>query len=270
MATNGIIDDRGRRADVPQHGLNVIKLGGKSVETESGRAQLAQRIAALRSAGWKLVIVHGGGAQVTAALAASGIEARFVNGLRVTDEKVLEVGEPVFAHIGKLIAHALSVAGAPAVALTGRDARLLRGVVKDPQLGRVGTVTSVDADLLRHLVFNGVTPVVGPIAVDAHGALNVNADEVASAIAKAVHAQDLLLLTDVPNVRDAQGKPIATLTPAQAQALISSGAATGGMIPKINGALEALRSGVARVRVLDEPGLTALAQGKEAGTVFVQ
>ena len=252
------------------NGINVIKLGGRSVETAEGRAQLAQRIAALRSAGWKLVIVHGGGAQVTAALAAAGIEARFVEGLRVTDEKVLEVAEPVFGHIGKSLAHALTVAGAPAVALTGRDAYLLRGVVKDPALGRVGTITSVEADLLRHLVFNGITPVVGPIAVDDAGALNVNADEVASAIARAVHAQDLLLLTDVPNVRDAEGKPIATLTPAQAQSLITSGAATGGMIPKINGALEALKSGVARVRVLDEPGLTTLAQGKEAGTVFAE
>lgn len=255
---------------MPQHGLNVIKLGGRSVETQEGRAQLAGRIAALRAAGWKLVIVHGGGAQVTAALAAAGIEARFVNGLRVTDEKVLEVGEPVFAHIGKLIAHALTVAGAPAVALTGRDAQLLRGVVKTPQLGRVGTVTSVDAELLRHLVFNGITPVVGPIAVDSEGALNVNADEVASAIARGLRAQDLLLLTDVPHIRDAQGDPIDTLSPSAAQGLIRSGAATGGMIPKINGALDALASGVARVRVLDEPGLTKLAAGQEAGTVFMQ
>ncbi|HET6405698.1 MAG TPA: acetylglutamate kinase [Candidatus Thermoplasmatota archaeon] len=250
------------------NGINVIKLGGKSVETESGRAQLAQRIAALRGAGWKLIVVHGGGAQVTAALANAGIEARFVNGLRVTDEKVLEVAEPVFGHIGKTIAHALTEAGAPAVALTGRDAHLLRGVVKDASLGRVGTITAVEADLLRHLVYNGVTPVVGPIATDASGPLNVNADEVASAIAKAVHAKDLLLLTDVPNVRNGQGKPIPTLTPAGAQELIRSGAATGGMIPKIQGALDALTSGVARVRVLDEPGLTKLAAGEEAGTVF--
>lgn len=252
------------------NGINVIKLGGKSVESGEGRAQLAQRIAALRSSGWKLVVVHGGGAQVTAALATAGIEARFVDGLRVTDEKVLEVGEPVFAHIGKTVAHALSEAGAPAVALTGRDAHLLRARVKDPRLGRVGTVTSVDAELLRRLVSNGITPVVGPIAVDERGALNVNADEVASAIAKAVHAQDLLLLTDVPAVRGADGRPVAQLTPAQAQELVASGAASGGMIPKINGALEALRSGVARVRVLDEPGLTKLAAGEQTGTVFVQ
>lgn len=251
------------------NGINVVKLGGRSVETEAGRAQLAERLATLRAAGWKLVVVHGGGAQVTAALAAAGIEARFVDGLRVTDEKVMEVAEPVFAHIGKLVAHALSVAGAPAVALTGRDACMTRAVVKDAALGRVGTVTHVDAELLRHLAYNGVTPVVGPIGVDDDGPLNCNADEVASAVARALGAKDLLLLTDVPAVRNAQGKPIPTLTPAGAQELIRTGAATGGMIPKINGALEALSSGVARVRVMDEAGLTRLAQGEEAGTVFV-
>lgn len=250
--------------------LVVVKLGGRSVETVEGRAQLAQRLAALVQSGARLVAVHGGGAQATAALAASGIEARFVNGLRVTDAKVLEVAEPVFAHVGKTLAHALTAAGAPAVALTGRDAGLLRAVVKDPALGRVGTVTSVDADLLRHLAYNGLTPVVGPVAVDDEGALNVNADEVASAVAKALGARDLLLLTDVPAVRNGQGKPIPVLTPAGARALVESGEASGGMIPKIQGALDALASGVGRVRVLDEPGLARLAAGEDAGTLFTE
>jgi acetylglutamate kinase len=130
-------------------------------------------------------------------------------------------------------------------------------------------VTGVDAQTLRHLAYNGLTPVVGPIAVDAEGALNVNADEVASAVARALGARDLILLTDVPAVLDAQGKPIATLTPSQAEGLITAGVARGGMIPKIDGALEALRSGVARVRVMDEPGIAKLAAGEEAGTVFI-
>lgn len=249
-------------------GTLVVKLGGRSIETESGRRLLAQRLSALSRSGAKLVVVHGGGAQVTAALAASGIEARFVDGLRVTDEKVLEVAEPVFAHVGKTLAHALTEAGAPALALTGRDARLLRGVVKDPALGRVGTVTWVNADLLRHLVFNGLTPVVGPIATDEEGPLNVNADEVAAAVARAVGARDLLLLTDVPGVKGADGALLHALTPEAARGLIAEGVATGGMVPKINGALDALASGVGRVRVLDEPGLERLASGADAGTVF--
>ena len=249
-------------------GITVVKLGGKSIETPSGRKQLAERLAALRSAGHRLVIVHGGGAQVTSALAHAGIEARFVNGLRVTDEKTLEIAEPVFAQIGKLLAHALSVAGAPAISLSGRDALITQGVVKDAQLGRVGTVTTVDAETLRHLVFNGLTPVLGPIAVDAGGPLNCNADEVASAVARSVGARDLLLLTDVPAVRGVTGKPIAVLTRAGADELIRSGVASGGMIPKIEGALAALSAGVGRVRVLDEPGLTTLASGQDAGTLF--
>jgi len=245
----------------------VVKLGGRSIETETGRAQLAARLAALPG---KKVIVHGGGAQVTSALQAAGIEARFKDGLRVTDEKTLEIAEPVFAQIGKQLAHALTRAGAPAVSLTGRDAALLRGVVKDPQLGRVGTVTQVSADVLRHLAFNGLTPVVGPIAVDDAGALNVNADEVASAVARALHASDLLLASDVPGVKGPDGLLVPHLTDATARELIASGVATGGMIPKITGALEALASGVARVRVLDEPGLSKLAAGHPAGTTFTE
>lgn len=252
------------------NGFTVVKLGGRSIESEAGRAQLAERLNALRLAGHQLVVVHGGGAQVTSALAAAGIEARFVGGLRVTDEKTLEVAEPVFAHVGKTLAHALTVAGSPAVALTGRDARLLAGHVKDAALGRVGTVDDVDAELLRHLAFNGVTPVVGPIAVDSFGPLNVNADEVASAVAKALGARELLLLTDVPGVRGASGAVEPKLTPAAAKVLVEKGVATGGMIPKITGALDAVASGVQRVRVLDEPGLVRLAAGQDAGTLFAE
>lgn len=250
------------------NGFTVVKLGGRSIETESGRAQLAQRLTALRAAGHRLVVVHGGGAQVTTALANAGIEARFVNGLRVTDAKTLEVAEPVFALIGKLLAHALTTAGSPAVSLTGRDANLVVAHVKAAALGRVGSVDDVDAELLRHFAFNGVTPVIGPIAVDEHGALNVNADEVAAAVAKALGARDLLLVTDVPAVKGLDGSPIAKLTSANAKQLIADGVATGGMVPKIQGALDALAFGVARVRVLDEPGLTRLASGEAAGTVF--
>jgi acetylglutamate kinase len=267
MTTTAIVQQPSQNANA-LHGTLVVKLGGRPLETPQGRAQLAQALVQLRSRGAKLVVVHGGGVQVTNALAAAGVEARFVDGLRVTDEKVLEVAEPIFAHIGKTLAHALSVAGAPAVALTGRDALLVQAVVKDPALGRVGTVTAVEAELLRHLAFNGVTPVVGPIAVDAQGPLNVNADEVAAGVAKALGAKELLLLTDVPAVRNSDGKPIPALTPKTARDLIDAGVATGGMIPKITGALDALASGVARVRVLNEQGLAQLAAGEEAGTVF--
>lgn len=248
----------------------VVKLGGRSVETPEGRAQLGRRLAGLVQQGVHLVVVHGGGAQVTAAMDAAGLKPTFVDGLRVTDARVLEVGEPVFAHIGKTLAHALSGAGAPAISLTGRDAGLLRAVVKDAKLGRVGTVTHVNAELLRHLYYNGVTPVVGPVAVDEVGPLNVNADEVASAIATALGARDLILLTDVPGVKDASGRVAAVITFHAAERLVAEGVATGGMVPKIRGALAALRAGVQRVRVLDDTGLARLAEGEAAGTVFTE
>ncbi len=243
----------------------VIKVGGRTIETSEGRRALAEKLAALDAS---LVVVHGGGAQVTAALTAAGIESKFVGGLRVTTEKSLEVAEPVFAQTGKLLAHVLSEAGVPALALNGRDARLVRATVKDAALGRVGTVTHVASDILADLAEIGLVPVIGPIATDEAGSLNVNADEVASAVAVSLRAAELLLLTDVPAVRGADGAPIPKLTPATALALIESGVAIGGMIPKIHGALEALRSGVARVRITDESGLGKLATGEDAGTVF--
>lgn len=246
----------------------IVKLGGRSIETAEGRAQLARRLSAIVQHGVHLVVVHGGGAQVTAAMDEAGLRPVFVDGLRVTDERVLEVAEPVFAHIGKTLASALTNAGAPALALTGRDARLIEATVKDAALGRVGTVTRVNADLLRHLYHNGITPIVGPIGVDMHGALNVNADEVASAVARALGAKDLLLLTDVPGVKDANGALLSHLTPAEARRLVADGVATGGMVPKIGGALDAIASGVQRVRVLDDLGLERLSTGASAGTVF--
>ena len=117
---------------------------------------------------------------------------------------------------------------------------------------------------------HGLVPVVGPIAVDAQGPLNVNADEVASAVARALHASDLVLLTDVSGVKGTDGLIVPHLTRASAQQLIAEGVATGGMIPKIQGALEALASGVARVRIVDEPGLSKLSVGQSAGTAFTE
>lgn len=248
----------------------VVKLGGRPIESPEGRAALAAQIATLRTSGVRPIIVHGGGVQVTRALEAAGIEARFVEGLRVTDERTLETAEPVFTHVGKLIAHALTEAGAPAIALTGRDAALLEGVVKDPALGRVGTIIGVNKALLETLGDNGLTAVVGPLAVDAHGALNVNADEVAGALASAIGARELVLLTDVPAVRNSDGEPIRHLTRAAALALIDGGVATGGMVPKLRGALDALAHGVRSVRVLDTVGLGDYCRGQPAGTLFTE
>lgn len=252
--------------------LIVVKLGGRSFESREARARQAQVIASLVQNGAQVVVAHGGGAQVTAALALHGIEARFVEGLRVTDDKTLEVMEPVVAGLGKELAHALTAAGAPAVSITGRDARLVRGHVKKRELGRVGSVDAVNVDLLRGLAMLGLTPVVGPIAVDDHGPLNVNADEVASALAKALKASHLVLCTDVDGVKDAHGKLLARVSATEARDLVATGVATGGMIPKINGALDAIAAGVGTVHIVngqDPEALAVLFSGRAVGTAIV-
>lgn len=252
--------------------LAVVKLGGRSFESPEGRAKLAAAIARLVKAEAHVVVVHGGGKQVTQAMEAAGLAATFVGGLRVTTPEALAIAEPVLTTLGKELAHALTLAGAPAIGLTGRDARVVTAVVKDPALGRVGTVTAVEADVLRFLYFNGLTPVVAPLALaDDSGMLNVNADEVAAAVARALGAKHLVLLTDVEGVKGSQGNVIASLTPTAARALVHDGTIKGGMVPKVVGALDALAGGVKHVHVLsgERPdALDALARGETVGTTF--
>ena len=254
-------------------GLVVVKLGGRSFESLEGRERLARAVARLVDAGADVVVVHGGGAQVTRAMAAAGLTATFVNGLRVTTPEALAVAEPVLTALGKGLAHALTAAGAPAIGLTGRDAGVLTADVKDPALGRVGTVTGANADVLRFLYHNGLTPVLAPLALAPDGGmLNVNADEVAASVARLLAAKHLVLLTDVEGVRGADGAVLRTLTPAAARLLVETGVATGGMVPKVLNALDALRDGVKHVHVLSgerADALDALARGEPAGTTFV-
>lgn len=252
--------------------LAVVKLGGRSFESAEGRQRLAAAIGRLVGAEAHVVVVHGGGKQVTQAMEQAGLKATFVNGLRVTTPEALAIAEPVLTTLGKELAHALTLAGAPAIGLTGRDARVVTGVVKDPALGRVGTVNGVESDVLRFLYFNGLTPVLAPLALGADGAmLNVNADEVAAAVARALGAKHLVLCTDVEGVKGRDGRVVAHLTPHAARSLIHDGTVSGGMVPKVTGALEALEGGVKHVHVLsgERPdALDALARGESVGTTF--
>ncbi|HVL48221.1 MAG TPA: acetylglutamate kinase [Candidatus Thermoplasmatota archaeon] len=268
MSTKIVVpEEKGR-----MKGIAVVKLGGRPLETAEGRARLAEALATLVASDVRLVVVHGGGAQITAALEREGVKPTFARGLRVTDARTLEVVETVLTRLGKDLAHALTRAGAPAVGLTGRDGNLLAGAVKDPELGLVGSVARVDAEVLRHFAFNGLTPVVAPIAVTPEGgALNCNADEAASAVAAAMGARHLVLATDVDGVRDATGAIAPTLSAAAARKLIADGVATGGMIPKIENALAALDSGVKRVHVVngsDPAALARLFAGESVGTTL--
>lgn len=249
----------------------VVKLGGRTFEERAPRRRLAAEIAWLSRAGAHPVVVHGGGARITAELSASGMDARFVRGLRVTGPDVMAVVERVLTLLGKELAQEISDAGAPALSLTGRDAGLLRGQEKDRDLGRVGDVVGVNSSAIRRLAELFV-PVLAPVAMDSDGPLNVNADEAAAAIARALQARALVLMTDVEGVLGADGRLVPRLTAAEARALVDGGVAKGGMIPKIEGALATLAAGVATVHIVDgaaEHVLRELAEGHPVGTAFV-
>jgi len=234
--------------------LVVLKLGGETLaeqhETLAGVADVART--------HDLVIVHGGGRRLTDWLARLGLESRFEAGRRVTDEASLEVAVAVLAGVvnAELVA-ALERLGVRAVGLTGIDAGLLV-TERIVELGRVGRVISARPEIIGVLHGAGLLPVVAPVALDAGGAIcNVNADEVAAGLAAALTAR-LVLLTDTQGVLDREGRTIAALDEPAAEALIGDGVIAGGVIPKVRGALAAIRAGVPEVVIADGRGRSAL------------
>lgn len=248
----------------------VIKYGGNAMTDDTTRAAVAARIRTLRPGGVPPVVVHGGGPFIQAALDEAALEHRFVRGLRVTSEAGVAVVERVVTLLGKRLA--FEIGGA--VALTGRDARLLTAEAFDPKLGRVGRMTAVNAAVLHALRVADMVPVVGCIAIDDDGGpLNVNADEVAGAVAGAL-GEGVVFLTNVPGVLDDPSREdslLPRLTAVEAQERIADGRIAGGMIPKVGSALTALALGAPYAVVADGrdvPGVErALAGG---GTRVVQ
>ena len=249
----------------------LIKLGGALLDDAASRQRLAGEIAAVAASGVQLVVVHGGGKQMTRYLAERGIESRFVNGLRVTTPETVDAVLKVFAgSVNHELVASLNRAGALAVGLTGIDALLAEAEQLDPALGAVGRVTRSNAGLLDLLAANRYLPVVACVAGDRAGNIyNVNADQMAVACAAAFRAQQLIFLTDVAGVMDASKQVRPLLSAAEARALIASGVATGGMQAKLNAALAALEAGLVEVRIA--PGtadrvLTRILEGEALGT----
>lgn len=250
----------------------VIKYGGHAMGETAVARQFAADIVLLKLMGVNPVVVHGGGPQISAMLDKAGVRSSFVDGLRVTDADTMQVAEMVLSGaVNKEIAHWITVAGKQAdvrgVGLSGKDAGLLtvertRRTRRDPDslieqevdLGFVGEPTRVDAKLITRLIESDAdwVPVVAPIGVAEDGlTYNVNADTVAGAIAGALSAKRMLLLTDVEGVRGRDGQIIRQMTLAEAEALIADGTASGGMIPKLQTAMAAIRAGVEAVVILD-------------------
>jgi acetylglutamate kinase len=228
----------------------LIKLGGTLLDDAQSRERLAREITAA-AAEHEIVVVHGGGKQMTRYLTERGIESRFVNGLRVTTPEIIDAVVKIFAgSVNTQLVTAFRAAGARPVGLTGVDAGLVDAEILNPELGQVGRPVHSEPRLLELLTNESFLPVVACIAGDRSGAIyNVNGDQMAVACAASFHAEKLLFLTDVEGVRDAQGQPCESLTMKQAQELISTGIATGGMQAKLEAAMHALRNGVPTVLI---------------------
>jgi acetylglutamate kinase len=244
----------------------VVKYGGHAMGEESLAEQFAADIALLKQVGINPVVVHGGGPQINAMLKRLAIQSSFVQGLRVTDAAMVEVVEMVLAGtVNKYVASLITRAGALAVGISGKDGGLIRArkltrTVKDPDshieqaldLGFVGEPESIDVRVIHALTGGGLVPVIAPVGVGEDGqTYNINADTVAAAIAGALTATRLLMLTDVPGVLDKDKRLIPDLTVAQVRQGIEDGTITGGMIPKVENCVEAVRFGVRGAVILD-------------------
>ncbi len=244
----------------------VVKYGGHAMGNEVLAAQFGRDIALLKQVGVNPVVVHGGGPQINAMLQRLAIKSNFVDGLRVTDASMVEVVEMVLAGtVNKHVTGLINQAGALAVGICGKDGGLIRArkltrTVRDPDshieraldLGFVGEPESVDVRVIHALTGAGLIPVIAPVAMGADGqTYNINADTVAGAIAGALGAQRMLMLTDVPGVLDADRQLIPDLTIAEVEANIASGVISGGMIPKVENCVDAVRKGVRGAVILD-------------------
>jgi acetylglutamate kinase len=252
----------------------LVKLGGALLDTDATRERLARQIAAVSRA-VPMVVVHGGGRQMTRYLAERGIESQFVDGLRVTTPAVLDAVVKVVAgsvnrQLVAALNQALNRAGARAVGISGIDGGLVEAEQMDPALGSVGRVARANPALLDTLLAGGFLPVVACVAGDREGRLyNVNADQMAVACAVAFGADQLIFLSDVAGVLDAGKRLLPRLTRAGSESLIAAGIATGGMLAKLHAAHGALRQGVPQVRICAGAAdgvLERILAGEEPGT----
>jgi acetylglutamate kinase len=244
----------------------VVKYGGHAMGDAALAQQFGSDIALLKQVGVNPVVVHGGGPQINAMLERLGITSQFVNGLRITDAAMVEVVEMVLSGtVNKQVTELINRAGALAVGISGKDGGLIRArkmerKIVDPDshieqvidLGLVGEPEHVDVRVIHALTGSGLIPVVAPVGIGIDGqTYNINADDAAGALAGALAATRLLMLTDVPGVLDENGKLIAELSARGAQEAIAGGIITGGMIPKVENCLKAVQQGARGAVILD-------------------
>jgi acetylglutamate kinase len=249
----------------------VVKIGGSTLGQHD---TTLDDLVAYQRAGGRAVVVHGGGSKISDWLRMLNLPSHFVRGLRVTDAATLEVVVAVLAGlVNKQLVVDLALRGAPAVGLSGADGALVTAAVEDPELGYVGRVEAIDPAPLSAVIEAGYLPVVAPIGLARNGIgaqiLNINADTVAGEIARALPGAILVFLTDVPAVRDAEGRDLSELDAEAAAAMLASGAIAGGMIPKVE-ACRRVTEGGGTARIVDgrAPGALAAALAGRGGTAF--
>ena len=241
----------------------VVKFGGNAMVNEKLKQGFARDVVLLKLVGMHVVVVHGGGPQIEDLLTRVGKKGEFIQGMRVTDAETMAIVEMVLGgQVNKDVVNLINQAGGKAVGLTGKDSNLIRAKKlllpnrESPadliDIGQVGDITQIDPSLIAHLESGGFIPVIASIGVGKDGeTYNINADVVAGKIAEVLKAEKLVLLTNTPGVLDSGGKLVTDVTPKQIDEMVSDGTLSGGMLPKINSALDAARNGVKSVHVID-------------------
>ena len=241
----------------------VIKYGGNAMTDETLKRSFAHDVVLLKLVGMNPVVVHGGGPQIEQALTRMGKKGQFVQGMRVTDEETMTIVEMVLAgQVNKEIVELINSAGGKAVGLTGQDGGLIRAsrmLVPDQQhpgemldIGLVGKIDSIDPGIIQTLTGSGFIPVLAPIGSGSEGeTYNINADVVAGKVAEVLRAEKLVLLTNIAGVLDKGGNLLTGLTSKEIDLLFADGTISGGMLPKISSALDAAKSGVNTVHIID-------------------
>ena len=236
----------------------VVKYGGSAMVDEELKRKVIQDVVLLKLVGFKPIIVHGGGKEISKWVTKSGMEPRFVNGLRVTDEPTMEIAEMVLNKVNKSLVSLIEELGVKACGISGKDGGMLKVEKKfsgGEDIGYVGEITDVDTTLVTSLLKDDFLPVICPIGYDDEfHSYNINADDAACAIARAVSAEKLAFLTDIEGVyKDYNDKNtlISELSVSEARELLNGGTIGGGMLPKLNNCIDAIENGVSRVPILD-------------------
>ncbi len=236
----------------------IVKYGGSAMVDEQLKRQVIQDVTLLKLVGFKPIIVHGGGKEISKWVKLSGKEPEFINGLRKTDEETMEIAEMVLNKVNKSLVQLVEELGVMAIGISGKDGGLLKVEKKyaDGQdIGFVGEVTEVNARIIYDMLEKDFLPIICPIGMDANfQSYNINADDAACAIAKALGAEKLAFLTDIEGVYKDPSDPatlISELTVSEATELLGSGFIGGGMLPKLQNCVDAIHSGVSRVHILD-------------------